>query len=72
MIEQAKEFLSNITTENVSLQNEIATLNRIIKETGAGDVVKEIEHKYEEIDYFKRELERVRKITRKRLRISSS
>ncbi|KAH0999165.1 hypothetical protein HUJ05_006510 [Dendroctonus ponderosae] len=60
MIEETKVFLSNITTENVSLQNEIATLNRIIKESGAGDVVKEIEHKHEEIQYFKMELERVR------------
>ncbi|XP_050315228.1 putative leucine-rich repeat-containing protein DDB_G0290503 [Anthonomus grandis grandis] len=60
IIEQTKLFVANITTENYSLQNELSALHKIIKETGAGDILKEIEHKQEELQYVKKEVDKLR------------
>lgn len=55
MLEQTKMFIANITSENCSLQHEVATLNRILAESGAGDMFQQME----QTDSFKRELDKV-------------
>ncbi|CAG9767474.1 unnamed protein product [Ceutorhynchus assimilis] len=49
-LERTKLFVTNITTENYTLQKEVVMLNRIIKESGAGDASKDIAHKHEELE----------------------
>lgn len=56
MLEQTKMFIANITSENCSLQNEVVTLNRILSESGAGDMLKQME----QMELFKLELDKVK------------
>ncbi|KAJ8954755.1 hypothetical protein NQ314_007025 [Rhamnusium bicolor] len=52
LIEQTKMFISNITSENLALRNQVDGLNRIMSECGAGDVVKELATCQEQVAYF--------------------
>ncbi|XP_018564696.1 GRIP and coiled-coil domain-containing protein 2-like [Anoplophora glabripennis] len=52
MIEHTKMFITNITSENLALRNQVDTLNRSLAESGAGDVVKELANCQEQLAYF--------------------
>nr|CAI5853036.1 unnamed protein product [Callosobruchus analis] len=52
MMEQTKLYLSSITSENLALHRQIEGLNRVLSESGAGDVFKEMSHTQEQLVYF--------------------
>ncbi|KAJ8922098.1 hypothetical protein NQ315_004030 [Exocentrus adspersus] len=52
MIEHTKIYVSNITSENIALRNQVDTLNRALAESGAGDLVKELANCQEQLAYF--------------------
>ncbi|XP_074027954.1 uncharacterized protein isoform X1 [Leptinotarsa decemlineata] len=52
MIEQTKMFISNISSENMALRSQVDGLNKILSETGAGDVVRELTNNQEQLIYY--------------------
>ncbi|VEN47911.1 unnamed protein product [Callosobruchus maculatus] len=52
MMEQTKLYLSSVTSENLALHRQIEGLNRVLSESGAGDVFKEMSHAQEQLVYF--------------------
>ncbi|CAH1179356.1 unnamed protein product [Phaedon cochleariae] len=52
MIEQTKMFINSITSENMALRSQVDGLNRLLSETGAGDVVKELSTNQEQLLYY--------------------
>ncbi|CAH1980835.1 unnamed protein product [Acanthoscelides obtectus] len=52
MMEQTKTFLSSITSENLALHRQVESLNRVLSESGAGDVFKEMSRAQEQLVYF--------------------
>lgn len=60
MIEHTKMFITNITSENLALRNQVDTLNRTLAESGAGDIVKELANCQEQLAYFQSQYYHVR------------
>ncbi|XP_030767919.1 myosin-11-like isoform X3 [Sitophilus oryzae] len=61
MLEQTKLFMGNITSENCMLKNEVTSLNKLLLETGAGDIKKQIDTNKEEIAQFQEEIQKLQK-----------